>query len=185
MTVNNLIYPGSFDPFHRGHIDVIRRVCEHFEFDVNLIVLLQRNRFKTTSMFDMEFKFNFLKQSIEDNFPTSNITIRRTEEESFSTYWHITNLYSLDYKLIIGDDYLENITRWHDFKLMQEHGLQLVVIQRDLSYKEISNYKSLLPIYEIILHDKISVENTHNMSSTHIRSQVEGLLTNMCKYKLI
>ena len=107
----NLIYPGSFDPLHRGHIDVIRRVYDHFESDINLIVLLQRNRFKTASMFDMEFKFNFLKQSVEDNFPTANITIRRTEEESFSTYWHVTNLCSFDYKLIIGDDCLENITR--------------------------------------------------------------------------
>jgi nicotinic acid mononucleotide adenylyltransferase len=135
-------------------------------------------------MFDMEFKFNFLKKSIEDNFPTANITIRRTEEESFSKYWHITNLCSLDYKLIIGDDCLENITKWQDFKLMQEHGLQLVVVQRELSYKEISNYKSSLPIYEIISHDRESIENAHNMSSTHIRSQVEDLLVNMCKYKL-
>lgn len=178
----NLIYPGSFDPFHRGHTDIIRRLHEHFDEPVNLIVLLQPNRFKKSSMFDMDFKFNFLEENIKYLFSGWDISVKRTEEKSFSMYWHITNLCSQEYMLVVGDDTLNTIHKWDDFNLMVEHGLQIVVMQRELSYKEISNFKDTLPIHSIISHDKESIEQSFNMSSTYVREQIlEIIKQNMYK----
>lgn len=177
----NLIYPGSFDPFHEGHLDVIRRLYEDSDID-HLIVLLQPNRFKSSTMFDMNFKFNLIETAIKNKFPNSNIEVRRTDESSFSRYWHLTNLCSLEYKLVVGDDNLAGITKWTDFPLMIEHGLEIVVMQRDLSYKEISNFKDILPIHSIISHDKESIEQSFNMSSTIVREQIlEIIKQNMYK----
>ena len=171
----NLIYPGSFDPFHAGHIDVIRRLYEDSDID-HLIVLLQPNRFKSSTMFDMNFKFNLIETAIKNKFPNSNIEVRRTDESSFSTYWHLTNLCSLEYKLVVGDDNLAGITKWTDFPLMIEHGLEIVVIQRELSYREVKEFKSILPITNVISHDKESVDATYRMSSTKIRNQIMDIL---------
>ena len=179
----NLIYPGSFDPFHRGHADIIRRLHEHFDEPINLIVLLQPNRFKKSSMFDMDFKFKFLEDYIKYIFSGwNNISVKRTEEKSFSTYWHVTNLCEQEYMLVVGDDTLNTIHIWDDFDLMVAHGLQIIVIQRNLSYKEISNFKGALPIHSIISHDRESIEQSYNMSSTLVREQIlEIIKQNMYK----
>lgn len=175
-TTINLIYPGSFDPFHRGHADIIRRLHDYFEEPINLIVLLQPNRFKKTSMFDIDFRFNLLEDQIACLFPDKDISVRRTEVKYFSTYWHITNLCSLNYMLVVGDDVLSTIHTWENYPSMVELGLQIVVMQRDLSYNEICKFKDILPIHTIISHDKESVDATYRMSSTKIRNQIMDIL---------
>jgi len=171
----NLIYPGSFDPFHRGHADVIRRIYDNIDVN-NLIVLLQPNVFKSMPMFNNTFKFDYLESSIKDAFPTYNIHVSFTTECRFSTYWLITGLDSLKYKLVVGDDCLSSIHEWKDFKLMTSRGLELVVVQRDLSYREIEGFKDTLSIISIISHDSQSISNTRNVSSTVIRNEINQIL---------
>lgn len=171
----NLIYPGSFDPFHRGHADVIRRMYDNIDID-NLIVLLQPNVFKSMPMFNDTFKFDYLESSIKDTFPTYNIHVSFTTEYRFSTYWLITGLDSLKYKLVVGDDCLSSIHEWKDFKLMTSRGLELVVVQRNLSFNEIREFSERLPILLIISHDSQSISNAHNVSSTMIRNEINQIL---------
>jgi cytidyltransferase-like protein len=45
------VYPGSFDPLHNGHLDVIRRATPLFD---KLTVAVLHNVHKQNSLFDVE-----------------------------------------------------------------------------------------------------------------------------------
>ncbi len=56
------IYPGSFDPITKGHLDVIKRTAKLCD---ELIVAVVYNPNKK-SMFDLEERMDMIKNSIED-----------------------------------------------------------------------------------------------------------------------
>jgi len=55
------IYPGSFDPITKGHIDVLKKAAKIFD---KVIIAVSVNPSKT-SMFTLEERVEMIKQSIE------------------------------------------------------------------------------------------------------------------------
>ena len=56
------IFPGSFDPLTRGHMDIIKRACKLLD---ELIVVILNNSTKT-SMFTVEERISFLQAATQD-----------------------------------------------------------------------------------------------------------------------
>ena len=56
------VYPGSFDPVHNGHLDVIRRASRVFD---HLTVAVLHNRQKSRTLFDVEERVGLLRASID------------------------------------------------------------------------------------------------------------------------
>jgi len=59
--VNLALYPGSFDPFHNGHLEVVERAARIF--DVVVIAAL-RNPQKSKGLFDLESRQAMVEESI-------------------------------------------------------------------------------------------------------------------------
>ena len=57
------IYPGSFDPFTNGHLDILSRACSVFD---EVIVLVAINSTKKT-LFTLEERVSFLKEIFQGN----------------------------------------------------------------------------------------------------------------------
>lgn len=57
------VYPGSFDPFTNGHLDILERACAVFD---EVIVLVAINPAKR-SLFTVEERVSFLKESLKGN----------------------------------------------------------------------------------------------------------------------
>jgi pantetheine-phosphate adenylyltransferase len=55
------IYPGSFDPITRGHIDIIDRASKLFD-KVTIVVMVNPSK---VPMFTLEEKINLIKESIK------------------------------------------------------------------------------------------------------------------------
>ena len=53
------IYPGTFDPVTKGHLDIIKRACKIFD---KIIVAVADNKDKST-MFDLEKRVKMMKKS--------------------------------------------------------------------------------------------------------------------------
>jgi len=53
------IYPGTFDPVTKGHLDIIKRACKIFD---KIIVAVADNKDKNT-MFDLEKRVKMMKKS--------------------------------------------------------------------------------------------------------------------------
>ena len=66
------IYPGSFDPITKGHIDVLKKAAKIFD---KVIIAVSVNPSKT-SMFTLEERVEMIKQSIEG--------LKKVEVDSFT-----------------------------------------------------------------------------------------------------
>lgn len=61
MANTSVLYPGSFDPVHLGHVDVIEQAVELFG---EVVVAAMYNPSKTTGMFSIDERVDLLRQSV-------------------------------------------------------------------------------------------------------------------------
>lgn len=59
MTVG--LFPGSFDPFHNGHLEVVERAARLFD---EVVVAALRNPQKSQAMFDLEERQEMLEEAL-------------------------------------------------------------------------------------------------------------------------
>ena len=64
------IYPGSFDPIHNGHIDVIRRAVNFFD---EVIVAVAYNPHKDAALFTPDERVEMIRETIRDLDPRARV----------------------------------------------------------------------------------------------------------------
>lgn len=64
------IYPGSFDPIHNGHIDVIRRSVNFFD---EVIVAVAYNPHKDAALFSPDERVEMIRETIRDLEPRARV----------------------------------------------------------------------------------------------------------------
>jgi pantetheine-phosphate adenylyltransferase len=64
------IYPGSFDPIHNGHIDIIRRSVAIFD---EVIVAVAYNPHKDSALFSPEERVEMIHECIKDLEPRARV----------------------------------------------------------------------------------------------------------------
>src|SRR5713226_10634874 len=64
------IYPGSFDPIHFGHIDIIRRSVSIFD---EVIVAVAYNPHKDSSLFTADERVEMIRETIRDLEPKARV----------------------------------------------------------------------------------------------------------------
>lgn len=67
MTV--VLYPGSFDPVHNGHVEIVETAAQLFD---DVIVAAMRNPSKATSLLSLEEREGILRETFAD---TDNVRI--------------------------------------------------------------------------------------------------------------
>ncbi len=55
------LYPGSFDPFHNGHLEVVERAARIFDA---VIIAALRNPQKSQALFDLEARRKMVEESV-------------------------------------------------------------------------------------------------------------------------
>lgn len=64
------VYPGTFDPIHNGHIDVIRRSVQIFD---EVIVAIAYNPHKDTALFTTDERVEMIREAIRDLEPRARV----------------------------------------------------------------------------------------------------------------
>ena len=67
------VYPGSFDPVHNGHIDIIQRASKIYD---QLTVAVLNNPLKDSKLFSIQERMEILQHSIQD---IDNVSIEKFE----------------------------------------------------------------------------------------------------------
>lgn len=67
-----VLYPGSFDPIHLGHLDVIEQSLELFG---SVIVAAMHNPTKPSGMFTLDERLEMIQQSIDDLSGGSSVRV--------------------------------------------------------------------------------------------------------------
>lgn len=121
------LFFGSFNPIHIGHLIISNTIYEYTDVDEIWFIVSPLNPFKRGSKslaheFDridmveraIEDQPQFKAMDIEFNLPKPNYTINTLVylEEKFPNY---------AFKLIIGEDNLENFKKWKNFQLILEN----------------------------------------------------------------
>jgi pantetheine-phosphate adenylyltransferase len=59
--VTKALYPGSFDPLHNGHLDIIEVAARHFD---EVVVASVRNPQKTGALFELEERQTMIEECV-------------------------------------------------------------------------------------------------------------------------
>jgi pantetheine-phosphate adenylyltransferase len=70
MPIRHVVYPGSFDPAHFGHIDIVRRAARTFD-QVTVAVYAHPNK---KVLFDVEERISMLQNALKD---ITNVTVAK------------------------------------------------------------------------------------------------------------
>lgn len=74
--MKKILYPGSFDPFTKGHMDVVNQCINLFD---KVYIAVLKNNEKKNSFFTIEERINMIKEIYKDNpkikVITGNVTI--------------------------------------------------------------------------------------------------------------
>ena len=64
------VYPGTFDPIHNGHIDIIRRSIDIFD---EVIVAVAYNPHKDSALFTPDERVDLIRETIRDLEPRARV----------------------------------------------------------------------------------------------------------------
>ena len=64
------VYPGTFDPIHYGHIDIVRRSVEIFD---EVIVAVAYNPHKDSALFTPDERVELIRETIRDLEPRARV----------------------------------------------------------------------------------------------------------------
>lgn len=125
-----LIFGGTFDPVHKGHMYLLRMAEEHTDYDRVIIVPARISNFKQgTHPASGEDRLNMLDIAISEyreEYPDSRLEIILSDMEirregisySYDTVTEIMKNFPIEGKpgFLMGDDLLHGLERWYRFE---------------------------------------------------------------------
>lgn len=157
------IYIGSFNPPHKGHIDVVKYLLNNSIID-NILIVPTLSYWSKKDLIDIKDRINMLKIFENDNIHIYNVN------NNFKYTYELMRRLSKEYindelYLIIGADNIINFNKWKNYKELLKY--KIIVMNRNNIdiYKYIEKYNSN---NFIVLKDYPSI----NISSSIIRSNL-------------
>lgn len=158
------IYCGSFNPVHKGHIEIVNSLINNDIVDKVLIVPTLEYWDKT-NLVSLEHRINMLKF-----YSNENIII----EEEFNGTKYTSDLLKLieskykdDIYLIIGADNIINFDKWHNYKEVLKYNL-IIVNRNNINVNNYLNKLNKKDKYYIV-----NIDNYNDCSSTFIRDNLD------------
>ena len=192
---NIIIYFGSFDPFHKGHMELIKNSMEEINAD-SIYIGLNKNSPKGTltplyhrkKMLEIAVKNNLICKILPFYFDYKDLTI--TYKKIFSLIKENYNYY-----ILLGEDQLVDLGSWKDIDLLKNK-FKFIVAKRNLDgynrekycdnfifidnkYRHISSEVIRKGNYECTLD---CIKNYIENNNLYLKNQIKEYLTNK-RYK--
>ena len=164
------IYGGTFDPIHKAHIEIVRRLSEKYD-KVIVVPTTVRYYKKNKCMFSFDYRYEKAKEALKD---FKNVEVSDIEREAPNDWRFLDTLRKLTsgklmksfdefkYYVAIGSDSFQNFKTWYGWEDILKRA-DLVVFRRP-GYED--NFPADIP-YEYISDIDM------NISSTQIRENLE------------
>ena len=120
------LFFGSFNPIHIGHLIIANVMAENTDLSKVWFVVSPQNPFKPSKGLLHEFdRYDLVKAAISDNYKLEVSDVEFHMEKPSYTIHTLTHLRekfpTRDFKVIIGEDNLENFTKWKNYEQILEH----------------------------------------------------------------
>lgn len=166
--MNILLFGGSFDPIHKGHIELLKHVSQCLKIDQVILIPAQNAHFGKQIIAGNKERLAMMKLALKDypNWVIDEFEI--SQPNNYHSYTHLTiehfkSLYPHDQLFfLIGSDQLLNFDQWQQ-PLKIAAAVQLVVVSRQTADLDL-----LLQKYHALLINDFSSE----LSSTIVRNQL-------------
>lgn len=131
-------YLGSFNPFHNGHLEVVKTALNDFKMDKVIIVPTMQNPWKKEKVLDIDIRSKIIYESLNiSDFYSSkpiNIVISSIEKELIPPYYSYATLHALKNKycndevfVLCGEDTMKSIPDWmHGGKIIEDYDFLVV-----------------------------------------------------------
>lgn len=165
------VYVGSFNPVHKGHIKVVKKILK--EYVDKVIIVPTMSYWNKNNLISISDRINMLKL-----YETKDIVIDTKNNNYEFTYQVLRNIQK-EYKndkiyLVIGDDLLKDFDKWKNiFEILKYN---IIVIKRNKIDESI--YKKYEK-YNFIVTNKIS---SKEISSTIVRNMIVNGNKDVLKY---
>lgn len=126
------LYGGSFDPPHKGHVDVVNKALATLNLDKLIVVPAYRNPFKQEAYATSQQRFHWLNKIFEDfqNVMVSSFEIDQNRSvASYETVQHYKQNGD-EIFFIIGADNIASLSKWQHFDYLEKN-VSWVVAMRD------------------------------------------------------
>ena len=140
------LYLGSFNPFHNGHLEVVKTALKDFKMNGVIIVPTMQNPWKKEKVLDIDKRVKIINKSLivskEDNsipglyqfYYPKGIGVSSIEKELIPPYYSYATLHALKNKycndevfVLVGSDTIEEIPEWmHGGKIIEDYNFLIV-----------------------------------------------------------
>ncbi|WP_342269335.1 nicotinate (nicotinamide) nucleotide adenylyltransferase [Spiroplasma endosymbiont of Aspidapion aeneum] len=167
------IFGGSFDPFHKSHLEIINWCKDILNFDEVWIVLAYQNPFKTNVFSTPEQRLDIITM-VSDNLnfvKIINFELKRAKPTpTYLTVKYLKKKYKEhDFTFIVGMDILKDIEKWNNFNKLIKMVKFLIFKRENYNYEEIANKYN----FEIINFSNSQLSSTDLRNQKRIESQLE------------
>jgi nicotinate-nucleotide adenylyltransferase len=153
------ILGGSFDPIHKGHIEIIKKALENLDIDKIIVLPNYQNPLKISVKADDKVRLKWIKEAIKDIKNAEVSEYELNQQKSCYTIDTVKHFLTKFDKIIflIGADNLETLSKWHKIDELQKL-VEFVVFSRNGKKSDI--YKTI----------NLDID----ISSTEIRKNLNG-----------
>jgi len=140
------LYLGSFNPFHNGHLEVVKTALDDFKMNGVIIVPTMQNPWKKEKVLDIDKRIEIIKKSLliskkDTSIPglyqfyyPKGIGISSIEKELIPPYYSYATLHALKNKycndevfVLCGEDTMKSIPDWmHGGKIIEDYDFLVV-----------------------------------------------------------
>lgn len=141
------LYLGSFNPFHNGHLEVVKTALNDFKMDKVVIVPTMQNPWKEEKVLDIDKRFDIIANSIFIKpiikslklFSNKRLFIDLIEKELIPPYYSYATLHALKNKyyndeifVLCGEDTIKDIPDWmNGEQIIQDYDFLIVDRPKD------------------------------------------------------
>ena len=133
-------YLGSFNPFHNGHLEVVKTALDDFKMDKVVIVPTMQNPWKKEKVLDIDKRLDIIEYSIMSEMYYEywmipyKIEFSKIEKELIPPYYSYATLHALKNKycndeifVLCGEDTIKDIPNWmHGGKIIEDYDFLIV-----------------------------------------------------------
>ena len=130
------LYLGSFNPFHNGHLEVVKSALNDFKMDKVIIIPSMQNPWKKEKALNIDSRIVIIEKSLLNNFwiELYRLEISDIEKELIPPYYSYATLHALKNKycndeifVLCGEDTIKDISNWmHGEQIIKDYDFLVV-----------------------------------------------------------
>lgn len=150
------VYVGSFNPVHKGHIQIVRYLLDKKYID-KVLIIPTKEYWNKTNLAPLEDRINMLKY-----YETDDIKVDITHNNYEFTYEILRSIkkeYNCNPCLIIGSDNLKKLDLWKNIDEILRYKIIVLKREKENKFKQTKKNITIIDDWKIIKASSTEVRN--------------------------